>query len=177
MEPFAGKQDCALDEKRRFSLPPRYRPIFGAHETPSGYVHRLVLIPWYGGALALFTAERWRELADRLNGLDYTTPEFLEAKRTVFSRVEAVQTDPEGRVTLSPDHVAWLELNPKTKDRLMLVGVGSHLEAWNLERWTERDRAERAEGFDRRLETLMRAARAGRGESGPADLPGREPER
>ena len=159
MELFVGKQECGLDEKRRFSLPPRYRPLFGAQDTPSGYIHRLVMVPWFGGALALFSAPRWAELGALLERLDYTTPEFLEAKRTLFSRVEWGQTDPEGRVTLDPEHATWLGLNPKGKDRIVLVGVGSHLEVWNPEGWTERERGEKSEGYDQRLEALMRAAR------------------
>ena len=163
---FIGKHECSVDEKRRFSLPPKYRPLFGAEETPSGYTHRVVLIPWYGGALGALPVHRWEEIQARLTLLEYTTPDFLEAKRVCLPRMEQVHTDPEGRILLSMEQHAWLRLSPKGKDRLVVVGVGQHCEIWKFSEWEEVERtgknpATRPPGdieYDRQLEVLMRAA-------------------
>jgi len=163
---FIGKQECSVDEKRRFSLPPKYRPLFGAESTPSGYTHHVVLIPWYAGSLAIFPMGRWAEVQTRLSRLDYTTPDFLEAMRACLPRMERMHTDPEGRLMLVPDHHAWLRLAPKGKDKLVVVGVGAHCEAWNAAEWTEVERTGKNPAsrpaadveYDRQLEILMRAA-------------------
>jgi MraZ protein len=165
---FIGKQECSVDEKRRFSLPPKYRPHFGVEETASGYTHRAVLIPFYGGALAVLPVPRWEEIQDRLGLLDYTTPDFLEAKRACLSRMEQVHTDPEGRLLLVPDHHAWLRLPDRGKGRVMVVGIGQHLEVWNADEWvvverTGKNPASRSAAeveYDRQLEVLMRAGLA-----------------
>ena len=163
---FVYTQVCGVDEKRRFSLPPRYRPLFTQLETPSGYTYKVVMLPWYGGPIMLLPLDTWKRMEARVLKLDFTTPDFLDAKRQFFSRVEYTHTDPEGRLTLTPEHYAWLRLNPKGKDRVTAVGVGSHLEIWNAEEWDEVERTGRNPAvrpateiaYDKLLEELMRAA-------------------
>jgi DNA-binding transcriptional regulator/RsmH inhibitor MraZ len=78
--------------------------------------------------------------------------------------MERVLTDPEGRLMLTPDQQTWLRLG-SGKSRIMVVGAASHLEVWNAEEWTEVEKtknpATRSAGdieYDRKLESLMRAA-------------------
>jgi len=164
---FIGKQECSVDEKRRFSLPPKYRPQFGADPQPSGFTHHAVLVPWYGGAVGVFPMPCWDEIQARLGRLDYTTPDFLEATRCCFPRMERMHTDPEGRLMLTPDHHAWLRLG-SGKSRIIVVGMASHLEVWNADEWPEVEQTGRNsvsrspsdEEYDRNLEHLMRAAMA-----------------
>lgn len=168
MDLFIGKQECAVDEKRRFSLPPKFRPLFGAEAIPSGYTHHVVLIPWYGGALAAFPVPRWEEIQARITLLDYTTPDFLDAKRACLPRMERVHTDPEGRLLLTAEQHAWLRLKAGGKDRLVVAGVGQHCEIWNAAEWAEVEKTGRNPAtrpsadveYDKQLEVLMRAARS-----------------
>ena len=168
MDLFIGKQECSVDEKRRFSLPPKFRPLFGAEAIPSGYTHHVVLIPWYGGALAAFPVPRWEEIQARITFLDYTTPDFLDAKRACLPRMERVHTDPEGRLLLTPEQHAWLRLTAGSKDRLVVAGVGQHCEVWNAAEWAELEKTGRNPAtrppadveYDKQLEVLMRAARS-----------------
>lgn len=163
---FVNAQECGVDEKRRFSLPPRYRPLFSQLETPSGFTYKVIMLPWYGGPIMVIPLDTWKRMEARILRLDFTTPDFLDAKRQFFSRVEYTHTDPEGRLTLTPGHYTWLRLNPKGKDRVMAVGVGSHLEIWNATEWdqvesTGRNLVARPASeiqYDKLLEELMRAA-------------------
>jgi DNA-binding transcriptional regulator/RsmH inhibitor MraZ len=162
---FVGKSECSIDDKRRFSLPPKFRPGFGSHETPSGYTHHLILIPWYGGALAALPESRWEEIQSRLLLLDFTTPDFIEAQRVCLPKMEYSFTDPEGRIMLTPEHQAWLRLAPKGKDRLVVAGMGKYCEIWNAAEWSEVDRTGKNPAtrpapdieYDKKLEVLMRA--------------------
>jgi DNA-binding transcriptional regulator/RsmH inhibitor MraZ len=109
---------------------------------------------------------RWEEIESRLAVMDYTTPDFLEAKRVCLPRMEVVHTDPEGRLTLTPEQHGWLRLKAKSKDRVIVVGVGQHLEMWNAAEWVEVDKTGKNAAarppedieYDRQLEILMRAA-------------------
>ena len=165
MDLFIGKQECSVDEKRRWSLPPKYRSQFEGAELPSGPTYFAVFAPWYGGALAVLPMSRWEPIQERLTRLDYTTPDFLEATRTCLPRMERVHTDPEGRFTLTPDQQAWLRLGPG-KTRVMVVGAATHLEVWNADEWVEVERTGKNSAtrpaaeleYDRKLETLMRRA-------------------
>jgi division/cell wall cluster transcriptional repressor MraZ len=177
---FIGKQDCSSDDKRRFSLPPKFRPLFDMQETPSGHTYHLVLIPWYGGSIAAFPVSRWKEIESRMLTLEYTTPEFLEAKRRCLPRMEFVHTDPEGRLQLTPDLHAWLRLKERGKDRVSVVGMGQHLEIWNGAEWEEvehtgKNPATRAAAdvdYDRLLEVLMAAAKDAAAEAARVVPPG-----
>ncbi len=163
---FIGHQECTVDDKRRFSLPPKYRLQFSTQELPSGLTHLVVLVPWYGGALAALPVRRWEEIQTRLLLLDFSTPDLLDAKRQCLPRMDFTHTDPEGRLLLSPDHHGWLRLPAKGKGRVVVTGVGQHLEIWNADEWPEvrrtgqnaatRDAADIQ--YDKQLEVLMRAA-------------------
>ena len=67
---------------------------------------------------------------------------------------------------MTPEQYSWLRLKTKAKDRLVVVGVGQHLEIWNAVEWVDVEKTGRntatrpAEDieYDRQLETLMRAA-------------------
>lgn len=182
MKLFVGKAECSIDDKRRFSLAPKFRPLFGSERTPAGFTHHVVLIPWYGGALAALPVSTWQAIEQRLLLLDFTTPDFLEAKRACLPRMEFVHTDPEGRIMLTPEQHAWLRLKPKGKDRLVIAGVGQHCEIWNAAEWPEVDRTGKNAvtrpaadiEYDKKLEVLMRAALKAESER-PRELE-REPE-
>jgi len=163
---FVGKTECSIDDKRRWSLPPKYRPLFGTQATPSGYTHHVILVPWYGGALAAWPVSRWEEIQNRLLLLDFTTPDSIEAKRTCLPKMEYVHTDPEGRIMLTPEHHGWLRLKPEGKARLVIAGMGKYCEIWNAAEWDEVNRTGKNPAtrpaadveYDRQLEVLMRAA-------------------
>jgi DNA-binding transcriptional regulator/RsmH inhibitor MraZ len=95
----------------------------------------------------------------------------MAAKRAVFSRAQITHTDPEGRVILAPEHLAWLGIPSGTKDRLMVVGAASHVEVWKAETWAAQDEPT-AEQYARYLEMLIPArdpdAGPGAGEGGDA---------
>jgi DNA-binding transcriptional regulator/RsmH inhibitor MraZ len=131
-----GKAECSVDDKRRFSLPPKYRAAFGV--TPNeatGHYYPTVILPWFKGALAIFPIPIWEEIAAGIRLLDYTIEEFDTAKLICLSRAEPVNTDPEGRLTLTADHMNWIRIQPGTKGRLVVAGVGPYLQAFNADEW------------------------------------------
>ncbi len=166
-EALTGKAEVAVDDKRRFSLPPKYRPRFGSRETPSGYTHHAILVPWYGGSLAVMPESYWAEIQARLFALEYSTPDFLEATRQCTSCIEYVHTDPEGRLSLTPDLGEWLRLPARGKAKVVVAGAVRYLEVWNAVEYASVARTGRNDAtrpasdieYDKKLEMLMRAGR------------------
>ena len=133
-----GKAECSVDDKRRFSLAPKYRAFFGIKPSETaGHYYPTVILPWFKGALAIFPVPVWEEIAAGIRLLDYTIEDFDTAKLICLSRAESVNTDPEGRLTLTPDHCHWIRIKPGTKGRLVLVGVGPYLQAFNADEWDD----------------------------------------
>lgn len=165
LELFIGTQECTIDDKRRFSVPPKFRPLLESMTAPSGTLYKLVVVPWYGGCLAAFSLKRWAVIQKRILGLDYTTPDFLSAKRRCMPRMEPMQTDPEGRLMITPEQHAWLRL-PKAKSKVIVTGMGQNMEIWNASEFdvvnkTGKNAAARDSDdltYDEQLETLMRTA-------------------
>jgi len=145
---LSGKAECSVDEKRRFSFPPRYRTAYALETSEErGHYYPTVVVPWFKGALAIYPKAVWQTIVQGIDLLDYTSeePDLLEADYTIedletaklicFSRAEPLNTDPEGRLTLTPDHCAWIRIPPGTKGRLAVVGMGRCLHAFNLSEW------------------------------------------
>ena len=155
-----SRYECSLDDKRRFSVPPPLRALFGVQVTNQGLMHHMVILPWFGGPLALLPMPRWKQLEQPLLELDFTTPDLLAAKRAVLSRAVPTHTDPEGRILLSPEHLEWIGIPAGTRDRVMVVGLASHVEVWKADTWTAQD-AVTAEQYSRHLDALFGAIRPG----------------
>ena len=161
MELFAGTAECTIDDKRRFSVPPKFRPLLESLNAPSGTLYKLVVMPWYGGCLAATSFKRWSVLQRRILALDYTTEELLAARRVVVPRIEPMQTDPEGRLMLDPAHHAWLKIPEKTKHKVVVNGMGHVMEIWNAANYDPKTGSSTAArdpedlAFDTHLRNLM----------------------
>jgi DNA-binding transcriptional regulator/RsmH inhibitor MraZ len=170
-----GKAEVSVDDKRRFSLPPKYRPGFTARNTDSGYTYATVVIPWFKGALAILPEPVWNDLARGLETLDYTKQEFDDAKMICLSMSEPLTTDPEGRLTLTPEQCEWVGIPAGGKGRLIVVGMGRILHAWNAEVWDSVKKTgtsqlaltDEQQFHDRALEGLLDWIR----NAAPADVP------
>jgi len=133
---MTGKADVSVDDKRRFSLPPKFRPGFPHKDTDTGVIYFAVVMSWFKGALAIIPRSTWDDdLARGLSRLDYTKPGLDDAKLICLSDWEPLSTDPEGRLTLTAEQCEWVGLPPGTKGRLVVIGMGQILHVWNADVW------------------------------------------
>jgi DNA-binding transcriptional regulator/RsmH inhibitor MraZ len=142
-EPLIGslisRYEVSLDDKRRFSVPPPLRPMF-TFDVSDGIRHHVVVLPWFGTQLAMFSVPAWKRIEARwLASGPGAPPEVMAAKRAVGSRTVLTHTDPEGRIVLPPEHLAWLGIPAGSKDRLMVIGATSHVEVWKADTWAAED--------------------------------------
>ena len=135
-----GKQECSVDDKRRFSLPPKFRNHFPGRQSESRG-QPAILMPWYQGALALMPEPSWNRLENRIALLDTSIPNHMQRLNLVLARAERVESDPEGRFTMTPEQCEWLRLTAGKKGRVVLAGQGRHLVVWNAEEYSNVQRA------------------------------------
>ena len=133
---FTGKQECSVDDKRRFSLPPKFRDLFPGRERDSRG-QPVVILPWFQGSLCLAPMPVWSAWEDRIELLNAAIPEHLNLLNVVLPRVERVETDPEGRLSITPEHAAWVRLIAGRKGRVVVASQGSTLAVWNAEEFPE----------------------------------------
>jgi DNA-binding transcriptional regulator/RsmH inhibitor MraZ len=129
--------------------------MFGVDSSGNLVKHHMVVLPWFEGPLAMLPLPLWQRLEERWLAPGGTR-ELQAAKRVVCSRALFTHTDPEGRIALTPEHLAWLGIPPGTKDRLMVIGAASHAEVWRAETWAAHD-AVTLEQYNRYLEMLIPA--------------------
>ncbi|MCK4306312.1 MAG: hypothetical protein KAY24_18875 [Candidatus Eisenbacteria sp.] len=125
--PFLGRWTCAIDGKRRLTLPAKIREILRMETEP-----HLVITVGHKGCLLVVPHARWDELAPELLRDTFQGDEEALRLRGTFARYGSLcQFDGSGRVTLTDEQmqVAGLERTA------VVFGSFSRLEIWNPERF------------------------------------------
>ena len=92
-----------------------------------------MIVPWYQGGLAVIPIPYWNEIESRIELLDTAIRKYAEIKNMVLARAERVETDPEGRFTLTPEYCEWIRIEPGKKSRVVVAGQSQLLMVWNIE--------------------------------------------
>ncbi len=103
------------------------------------------------GSLAIYSEGAFQQLADRLAQASPTGQDVRAFGRLFYARAQAVELDSQGRVRVPAELAQWAGL---TKEAV-LVGVSSHLELWDRQRW-ESYVAERQGKFDELAENALK---------------------
>lgn len=125
---FQGASNISLDAKGRLGVPVKHREPLSA-----GNAGKLVLTAHPEGCLLLYPLQAWEPIRDKLMtfpSLDRTASSW---KRLLIGYAEEVALDGAGRILLSPALRSFAGI----EKQIMLVGQGSHFEAWNLNAWNE----------------------------------------
>src|SRR5919109_2827140 len=120
---LTGEFRHALDDRGRVAIPVRFRPRLAQGAT---------LARWLDGCLAVFPADTWEELAERLQSLPTTNAAARQFGRFMSSGAAEVELDRQGRV-LVPGYLrqyASLDIG-----EVIVVGALNRLEIWAPERW------------------------------------------
>lgn len=119
---FQGASALALDAKGRLSVPARHRDVLQA--TANG---QLTVTKHPDGCLMLFPRPAWEAFRDRIAALPMSASGW---KRIFLGSAMDVEIDASSRVLISPELRAAAGL---AKD-VMLLGMGSHFELWDVAR-------------------------------------------
>jgi MraZ protein len=125
---LTGTFHRAVDEKQRVAIPKTLREALGSAAKGVLYV-----APGTDGSLALFTEEALAGLAERLARCSPNAQDVRAFSRLFYARAQAVELDSQGRVRIPPE---LAELAGLTKE-VVLLGVQTHLELWDRQRWEQ----------------------------------------
>jgi MraZ protein len=125
---LTGTFSRAVDEKLRVAIPKPLRDALGT--TAKGVLY---VAPGTDGSLALFTEDALADLAARLARSSPNAQDVRAFSRLFYARAQAVELDGQGRVRIPPELAQLAALGKEA----VLVGVQTHLELWDRERWSQ----------------------------------------
>jgi MraZ protein len=120
---FQGAAALSLDAKGRMSVPARHRDLLQA--LCEG---QLTITKHPEGCLMVFPRPAWEVFRDKVAALPMSAAGW---KRIFLGNAMDVEIDGSARVLISPELRTAAGLN---KD-VMLLGMGSHFELWDAERY------------------------------------------
>jgi len=120
---FQGASALSLDAKGRLAVPVRHRDALQAL-----CAGQLTLTKHPEGCLMVFPRPAWETFRDKVAALPMSSAGW---KRIFLGNAMDVEVDSAARVLVSPELRAAAGL---TKD-VMLLGMGSHFELWDAQRY------------------------------------------
>jgi MraZ protein len=124
---FQGPAALTLDGKGRIAMPARHRELLTAMD-----VHQLTITKHPVGSLMIFPRPAWESFRDRIAALPM---EGAGWKRVFLGNAMDVDIDASSRVLIAPELRAAAGL---VRD-VMLIGMGSHFELWDAQRYAEHE--------------------------------------
>ena len=124
---FQGAAALSLDAKGRLTVPSRHRDALLEKSSPPS----LVLTAHPDGCLLLYPARAWAPIGERVMAFPALAARFSVGHRLLVGCGEEVESDAAWRVLISPELRKFAAL----EKQVMLVGQGSHFEAWNQDTW------------------------------------------
>lgn len=121
---FIGEYQYLIDEKKRVSIPPKFRKEIGK---------KAVITRGLDGCLFLYSLSEWKKLAEKLGKLPLGQADARGFQRIMLSGAMEVSIDNLGRI-LIPD---YLKDYAKLKKKVVVVGLYNHIELWDEIKWKQ----------------------------------------
>lgn len=121
---FMSRHNHTIDPKGRLSIPSKYREILG---------DMFVVSKGMDGCLFAYADETWKEFEAKLAALPLVDKDARDFARFFLSGAQYVTVDKQGRILVPQELRDFAGLE---KD-VVLSGLGSRIEIWNLEKWNE----------------------------------------
>ncbi len=141
---FLGEFEHLLDDKGRLTVPAKFRM-----ELVDGFV----ITKGIDRCLFVYTLDEWRPLAEKISRLPVTKREARALARLVFAGASDCSLDKQGRILLP----SYLRQYANLNSEVVIVGLNTHLEIWDLETWrnTSQKIEEEAESIAEQLGGLI----------------------
>lgn len=132
---FLGAHSVAVDAKGRMAIPARYRDALTKLDTSGASEGgRIVITRSPDGALMLFPRDTWEPFAERVAALPMAAQWH---RRLYLGHATEVDMDAAGRVLIS----AELRRSAGIAGEVKLLGMGNHVEIWDLVAYEQREMA------------------------------------
>lgn len=119
-----GEYKHTLDEKKRVSLPVRFRKEMGK---------KIIVTAGLDGCLWLFTASQWKNISEKLSEFSMLQSDNRSFNRYMFGSATEVEVDNIGRILLP----IFLVERAGLKSKVAVIGVQDRVEIWNEDAWNE----------------------------------------
>ena len=121
---FRGNYSHSIDAKGRIIIPVKFRDALG---------DSFVVTRGVGGCLYAFAQEEWEEFAAKFDELPLYDENARKMKYFFVGGAFDVEPDKQGRVLLPESLLAHAQIEKEA----VVVGMGTRLEIWSTERWSE----------------------------------------
>lgn len=121
---FIGEYTYSIDEKKRLSIPSKFRVELGK---------KAVLTRGLDNCLVIYPLNEWQKLAQKLESLPTGKINARDFIRIILSGAVEILLDKLGRI-LIPDH---LKKYAFLKKNVVIIGLSNRIEIWDERRWKE----------------------------------------
>lgn len=118
-----GEYIHTLDNKRRLSLPAKFRKALGK---------QVVVTRGLDQSLFVFSTRQWESVVSKLGTLSMGQSESRAFNRFLLAGANEAEVDSLGRILL-PEYLAEFA---SLKEKAVLIGVSDRVEVWNEKNWT-----------------------------------------
>ena len=119
-----GEYIHTLDEKKRVSLPIKFRKEFG---------RKIIVTSGLDNCLWIFTIAQWKKISEKLSEFSMLQADNRSFNRYMFGSATEVEVDTIGRILL-PE---FLVTRANLKNKVAVIGVQDRVEIWNEDSWRE----------------------------------------
>lgn len=117
-----GEYKHTLDEKKRISLPSKFRKLLGK---------KVVVTHGLDNCLFIYPIKEWEKIASKLGELGMGQADRRGFNRFMLSGASEISIDSVGRI-LIPEH---LKTFAAIKTKVVFAGVYNRIEVWNEQTW------------------------------------------
>lgn len=129
---YIGKYVVSMDENGRLAIPMKLRQARPIGVSPKKQIKGYVLSEWFEGCLGLFTDDKWVNVIMEVQEEGSVFKKGNRGiSRTLASNAYPVKPDGQGRITIPKDLISLADL----KDNVLVMGVTTHIEIWDEERF------------------------------------------
>ena len=112
----------ALDDKKRLSIPSKWRSLLGK---------KVVVTSGLDKSLFVFSLKEWEKIAEKLSALSFTNKDTRKFTRFMLSNAFDIDIDSAGRILITDQLKKFANL----QDKVVLAGMYNRIEIWDENIW------------------------------------------
>lgn len=123
---FYGEYRHTIDNKGRLIIPSKFRVSL-----KEAYIEKFYVTRGLEKCLFVFTQNEWTQLQNKIKNLPLMKANARSFSRVLFSGAYEAVCDKQGRIMLPAHLIQFAQI----KKNVVVVGVATRFEIWNVETW------------------------------------------
>jgi len=117
-----GEYTHTLDEKKRISIPSKFRTALGK---------KVVISQGLDKCLAMYSPKEWEKIASKLGQMSFASKSARDMNRFILSSAHEISIDSAGRVLIPENLCSFAHI----KTKVVFAGVYNRVEIWDETAW------------------------------------------